>query len=130
MKRVWVESRRDFAANVEIESSALFLIGTWKSWKSKRIPRSTALLHTTMTTLPSIKGPSAAQYDGSALRIAIVHARWNKTVIEALVNGAVAKLKECGVKESNIVIQSVPGSFELPIACSKYVMHVSDITYH
>ncbi|EGN95829.1 hypothetical protein SERLA73DRAFT_187055 [Serpula lacrymans var. lacrymans S7.3] len=71
----------------------------------------------------SIKGltPSEARFDGSALRIAIVHARWNKEVIDALVSGAVAKLKERGVKESNIVVQSVPGSFELPLACSKVI---------
>ena len=30
-----------------------------------------------------------------------------------------AKLLASGVKESNIVVQSVPGSWELPIACSK-----------
>ena len=71
----------------------------------------------------SIKGPAPppAKLDGSALRVAIVHSRWNKTVIDALVAGTVAKLKETGVKESNIVVQSVPGSFELPLACSKCV---------
>lgn len=58
-------------------------------------------------------------YDGSQLRVAIVHARWNKPIIDALVNGAVNKLTEKGVKQSNIVVQSVPGSFELPLACSK-----------
>jgi 6,7-dimethyl-8-ribityllumazine synthase len=72
----------------------------------------------------TIKGlsESSITYDGSPLRIAIVHARWNKTVIDALLAGAIAKLKERGVKESNIVVQSVPGSFELPIACSKYAL--------
>ena len=71
----------------------------------------------------TIKGPSRSQgHDGSGLRVAIVHARWNKTVIDALVAGAIAKLKERGVKESNIVVESVPGSFELPLACSKCVV--------
>jgi len=72
-----------------------------------------------VTTMSSIKGPSSTHFDGSGLRIAIVHARWNKSVIDALVAGTVDKLKECGVKDSNIIIQSVPGSFELPYACSK-----------
>ena len=78
----------------------------------------------------TIKGPSNAEttYDGSTLRIAIIHARWNKTVIDALVAGTVAKLKASGVKEQNIVIQSVPGSFELPFAVSKYVLYMSQ--YH
>lgn len=71
-----------------------------------------------------IKGPDyvGKKFDGSGLRVAIVHARWNKAVIEALVNGTVKKLKELGVKDSGIVIQSVPGSYELPFACSKSVV--------
>ncbi|KAG1826823.1 6,7-dimethyl-8-ribityllumazine synthase [Suillus subaureus] len=71
--------------------------------------------------MSSIKGPSSVQFDGSSLRIAIVHARWNKTVIESLVAGTIDKLKACGVKDSNIIVQSVPGSFELPFACSKMI---------
>ncbi|KAL1944819.1 hypothetical protein VTO73DRAFT_3249 [Trametes versicolor] len=71
----------------------------------------------------SIKGPAPppATLDGSPLRVAIVHSRWNKSVIDALVAGTIAKLKETGVKEANIVVQSVPGSFELPLACSKMI---------
>ncbi|KUJ22420.1 Lumazine synthase [Mollisia scopiformis] len=70
--------------------------------------------------MASLKGPGEAQqHDGSALRIGIVHARWNTTIIEPLIAGTKAKLLASGVKESNIVIQSVPGSWELPIACSK-----------
>ncbi|KAK7693979.1 hypothetical protein QCA50_003554 [Cerrena zonata] len=71
----------------------------------------------------SIKGPAPAptQLDGSGLRIAIVHSRWNKSVIDALVQGTIASLKKHGVKDSNIAIQSVPGSFELPLACSKVI---------
>lgn len=78
--------------------------------------------HPTPTTMSeSIKGPAPppAKLDGSPLRVAIVHLRWNKTVIDALVAGTIAKLKETGVKESNIVVQSVPGAFELPLASSK-----------
>ena len=72
---------------------------------------------------PTIKGISFSEssLDGSSLRIAIVHARWNKPIIDALLQGAVSKLKAVGVKENNIVVQSVPGSYELPMAASKYV---------
>ncbi|RDL34604.1 6,7-dimethyl-8-ribityllumazine synthase [Venustampulla echinocandica] len=70
--------------------------------------------------MASLKGPGEPQqYDGSALRIGIVHARWNTTIIEPLLAGTKAKLLASGVKESNIIVQSVPGSWELPIACSK-----------
>ncbi|KAJ3728516.1 6,7-dimetjyl-8-ribityllumazine synthase [Lentinula raphanica] len=72
--------------------------------------------------MSEVKGPSPnAKVDGSSLRIAIVHARWNKVIIDALVTGALNKLKEAGVKESNIIIESVPGSFELPLACSRMI---------
>lgn len=67
----------------------------------------------------TIKGPEAQKFDGSDFRIAIVHARWNSSVIDALVAGAVNKLKESGVKDENIVVQSVPGSFELPLAAKR-----------
>lgn len=42
-------------------------------------------------------------------------------IIEPLLEGTKKKLLSSGVKESNIVVQSVPGSWELPIACSKCV---------
>lgn len=70
---------------------------------------------------PTVKGlePNAEVFDGSKLRIGIVHARWNKTIIDALVQGTISTLKEKGVLEKDIVVQTVPGSFELPFAVSK-----------
>ncbi|CAH6719569.1 6,7-dimethyl-8-ribityllumazine synthase [[Candida] jaroonii] len=59
-------------------------------------------------------------YDGSKLRIGILHARWNKEIIDSLVKGAHDKLLEFGVKEENIIIESVPGSFELPFGTKKF----------
>jgi hypothetical protein len=76
-------------------------------------PRSTA--DSTIKSGP----PFPDKFDGTSLRIAIVHARWNNSIIDALVNGAVKNLKEAGVLEENIVRQSVPGSFELPFACQR-----------
>ena len=72
---------------------------------------------------PTIKGltPPPKLYDGSPFRIAIVHARWNQVVINQLVQGTIQKLKEQGVKSENIVVKSVPGSYELPFACQKSV---------
>jgi 6,7-dimethyl-8-ribityllumazine synthase len=69
----------------------------------------------------SLKGPTTQQHDGSGLRIAIVHARWNSTVIEPLVAGAKEKLLASGVKEANIVVQSCPGSWELPMAVQRLI---------
>lgn len=69
----------------------------------------------------TIKGPAPQVHDGSKLRIGIIHARWNDEVIKSLVDGAVAKLKAAGVRDENIVLKSVPGSYELPFACQKCV---------
>uniref|UniRef100_A0A093XIX7 6,7-dimethyl-8-ribityllumazine synthase n=1 Tax=Talaromyces marneffei PM1 TaxID=1077442 RepID=A0A093XIX7_TALMA len=70
--------------------------------------------------MTSIKGPGDREtYDGTGLRIAIVHARWNTKIIDALVSGAVNSLISTGVSKDNIVIQTVPGSYELPIAVQK-----------
>ena len=70
----------------------------------------------------TIKGPTPEQHGGSGLRIGIVHARWNTSIIEPLLTGTVEKLRACGVAESNIVVQSVPGSWELPIAVQRCVV--------
>merc|ERR1712000_433005 len=81
----------------------------------KRTPRSPS------NAIMSLKGPNPQHNDGSGLRVAIVHARWNATVIEPLVAGARKKLLEAGVKEENIVTQSCPGSWELPIAVQRLI---------
>jgi 6,7-dimethyl-8-ribityllumazine synthase len=72
------------------------------------------------TTSISLKGPGAPQkHDGSSLRIAIVHARWNEEIIEALVSGCQKALLASGVRKENIVLESVPGSYELPLAVQR-----------
>jgi 6,7-dimethyl-8-ribityllumazine synthase len=78
---------------------------------------------------PPIKGPGEARtYDGTPLRIGIVHARWNEKIIAALLEGTLSKLRAAGVREENIVIQTVPGSFELPYAVQR--MYLASQTQH
>ncbi|KAK9374375.1 6,7-dimethyl-8-ribityllumazine synthase [Lipomyces chichibuensis] len=71
--------------------------------------------------MASIKGPGHIEptISGSDLRIGIVHARWNTTVISPLVAGAKERMLALGVKEENITIEAVPGSYELPFAVSR-----------
>jgi 6,7-dimethyl-8-ribityllumazine synthase len=45
-----------------------------------------------------------------------VHARWNSKIVDTLVNGAKSSLATAGVKDENVIVQSVPGSYELPFA--------------
>ena len=71
-----------------------------------------------------IKGvaPPIEKYDGSSLRILIVHTRWNSLVVDALVKGAVETMtKEYSVKPENLSIQTVAGSFELPFATQRLI---------
>jgi len=60
--------------------------------------------------------PSALP-DGSSFSIGIAVADWNPKVTHALLEGAVRTLLQAGVKEGNIEIRHVPGTFELPLAC-------------
>ena len=47
-------------------------------------------------------------------RFAIVAARFNSTVVDRLVDGALEGLKRHGVAEADIDLVRVPGSFEIP----------------
>ncbi|KAI9814105.1 MAG: hypothetical protein M1832_005993 [Thelocarpon impressellum] len=70
--------------------------------------------------MASLKGPGEAQsFDGSDLRIGIVHARWNTPIIDALVGGARRALLAAGVQEGNVVVRSVPGAWEVPVAVQR-----------
>lgn len=48
-----------------------------------------------------------------------MHARWNQKVVSELVAGAQQALVTAGVGKENIIVQDVPGSFELPWAVEK-----------
>ena len=51
----------------------------------------------------------------SKKRFAIVVAEWNEEITEALYAAAVESLITGGIKKSNIIRKTVPGSFELPL---------------
>ena len=52
-----------------------------------------------MAPTGTIKGPGEARtYDGTPLRIGIVHARWNTQIISALLEGTLSSLRAAGVR--------------------------------
>ena len=55
--------------------------------------------------------------DGSALRVAVIGSRWNRTIVDRLRNGAHRGLQGLGVQQVDDF--SVPGAFELPFAASR-----------
>ncbi len=57
--------------------------------------------------------------DGSSFSIHLVVSQWNDNITKALCNAAIETLKRHGVKESNIKIWDVPGSFELIYGAKK-----------
>ncbi|MES3034041.1 MAG: 6,7-dimethyl-8-ribityllumazine synthase [Gemmatimonadota bacterium] len=54
--------------------------------------------------------------DGTGRRVAVVVSRFNETITQALGEGAVATLVECGVDFNDIDVVVVPGAWELPTA--------------
>ena len=51
--------------------------------------------------------------DASGMRVGIVVAEWNSDITFALRDGAIETLLAHGVKDSDIMLRYVPGSFEL-----------------
>jgi 6,7-dimethyl-8-ribityllumazine synthase len=54
--------------------------------------------------------------DGGGLSVAVVAASWHEQVMDGLLDGARRALADAGVTEVDVV--RVPGTFELPVACS------------
>jgi 6,7-dimethyl-8-ribityllumazine synthase len=52
---------------------------------------------------------------GEGKRIGIVVSEWNREITGALAEGAVSTLLKHEVKEEDILVEFVPGSFELPL---------------
>jgi len=52
--------------------------------------------------------------DGSMMKVGIVVSEWNEEITTKLLEGTLNTLKSNGVKEENINVKTVPGSFELP----------------
>ncbi len=63
--------------------------------------------------LEPFSGPPAA------IRIVLVHALWNPAVVRELVSGCERRLKEAGIPQPGKI--AVPGAFELPFACKRYL---------
>jgi len=58
-------------------------------------------------------------HKGEKFRFAIVASRFNSTIVDRLVEGALDCLTRHGVKEENILVVKVPGAWEIPLAAKK-----------
>ncbi len=52
----------------------------------------------------------------NSARVGIVAARFNATIVEALLHGCLARLAALGVSRERVDLEHVPGAFELPVA--------------
>jgi 6,7-dimethyl-8-ribityllumazine synthase len=57
--------------------------------------------------------------EGSGLRIGVVVARFNEAVGEGLLSSCTAALRKHGVKDSDVLVVTVPGALELPLVLQK-----------
>ena len=62
---------------------------------------------------------SVTDYSIDGARFAIVAARFNAGISEALLEGAVATLAEHGVTDDHMSVVQVPGAFEIPITAKR-----------
>ena len=58
--------------------------------------------------------------DATGMRVGIVVSEWNEKITRALLEGAFQTLVKHGVKEENITVKTVPGSFELIYGSARF----------
>ena len=59
------------------------------------------------------------ELNGAGLRIGVIVARFNDFFTSKLQDGAMSALTRHGVREDDITVVSVPGSFEIPLVAKK-----------
>ena len=57
--------------------------------------------------------------DGTDLRVGIVQARYNESICNGLRKACLEQLERLGVSEEDILVCTVPGALEIPIALAK-----------
>ncbi|GIX27027.1 MAG: 6,7-dimethyl-8-ribityllumazine synthase [Burkholderiales bacterium] len=64
----------------------------------------------------------APELSGDGLRIGVVMSRFNSEVSEALLSACTAELRERGVAPKDVLIVTVPGALEIPVALQKLAL--------
>lgn len=59
-------------------------------------------------------------------RVGIVVSRWNSSITEKMLSGALNALKGNGIADEQIIVSRCPGSFEIPLA-AKWLLDKEDI---
>jgi 6,7-dimethyl-8-ribityllumazine synthase len=64
-------------------------------------------------------GTYQPDFEGSGLRIGIVQARFNEDICHGLTAACLAELKHLGVEDEDVLMVTVPGALEIPLALQK-----------
>ena len=64
-------------------------------------------------------GTYQPDFDGNGLRIGIVQARFNEDICHGLRAACLTELKHLGVDEQDVLLVTVPGALEIPLALQK-----------
>lgn len=68
----------------------------------------------------SLSAPSPTRINGADLRIGIVAARFNESLVDGLLGRVIAALRSGGMRDENIALLRVPGSHEIPWAVNAF----------
>lgn len=63
---------------------------------------------------------------GRGKKIGIIVSEWNDGITDGLKKGALETLMKCGTYERDILIEYVPGAFELPLG-AKFLLEYKDV---
>lgn len=58
---------------------------------------------------------SSVSLEARGLKLAIIVSRYNPSICQGLLQGALQALQECGIAEAEVQIEQVPGAFEIPL---------------
>ncbi|MDR0384961.1 MAG: 6,7-dimethyl-8-ribityllumazine synthase [Prevotellaceae bacterium] len=60
---------------------------------------------------------------GEGKKFVVIVSEWNSEITQNLLTGAIGELKQRNVSDKNIIIDTVPGCFELPVAAHMTAMN-------
>lgn len=68
-----------------------------------------------------MKGITFPELDGSHVKVGIVVSRWNSHYTHSIRDGVIEGLKSTGVEDTHIVVQDVPGSYEVVYGAKRMI---------
>ena len=68
------------------------------------------------------KAPTGSAGDARGLRVVVLAARYNESIVAGLLQGATEHWRALGGEASRLRIERIPGAFELPLAARQFAL--------